>query len=252
MHPPEIRAEILRLVEEGLNDCEVSRRTGVPRATVRDMRRPRYVRKIPAAQCPRCWRAGRRIAFEPAAYAEMLGLYLGDGHISEYARADRLRIFLDSKYPRIVNETETLMRSFFPDNRVGRQPSYGGRMTILWVYSGHLRCLFPQHGPGRKHLRFINLEPWQEEIAGTEPWRLLKGLIRSDGCSFINRTGRYEYLSYGFCNASEGVVRIFVNACEQLRFRHRVTFDERKRMWFVRINRREDVAALVERIGTKM
>lgn len=31
MHPPEVRAEALALVEAGLNDCEISRRLGIPR-----------------------------------------------------------------------------------------------------------------------------------------------------------------------------------------------------------------------------
>jgi hypothetical protein len=44
----------------------------------------------------------------------------------------------------------------------------------------HWPCLFPQHGPGKKHLRTIELVPWQREIAGKEPGRLLRGLIHSD------------------------------------------------------------------------
>ena len=40
MHPPELRAEALALVEFGINDCEISRRLGIPRGTVRDWRRP--------------------------------------------------------------------------------------------------------------------------------------------------------------------------------------------------------------------
>jgi hypothetical protein len=56
-------------------------------------------------------------------------------------------------------------------------------------------CHFPQAGPGKKHERPIVLEPWQAAIVEAEPWRFLRGCIRSDGCVFINRTGRYEYLS---------------------------------------------------------
>jgi hypothetical protein len=36
MHPSHVRAEALALVERGFNDCEISRRLGVPRTTVRD------------------------------------------------------------------------------------------------------------------------------------------------------------------------------------------------------------------------
>ena len=48
--------------------------TGAVRAMCQD--RPR------TWNCPRCWRPMRRLAFSAADYAELLGLYLGDGHIS--------------------------------------------------------------------------------------------------------------------------------------------------------------------------
>jgi len=35
-------------------------------------------------------------------------------------------------------------------------------------FSKHWPCLFPQHGPGRKHNRSIRLEPWQEAIVYEE------------------------------------------------------------------------------------
>jgi hypothetical protein len=43
MHPPEVRAETLALVEAGLNDCEISRRLGIPRGTIRDWRKRRII-----------------------------------------------------------------------------------------------------------------------------------------------------------------------------------------------------------------
>lgn len=42
-------------------------------------------------------------------------------------------------------------------------------------------CLFPQHGPGRKHARPIVLADWQQEIVCEHPGRFLRGLIHSDG-----------------------------------------------------------------------
>ena len=113
---------------------------------------------------------------------------------------DRIRLFLDAKYPNIVDESEALLRSMLPDNRVGRVLAHEGRMAVLWAYSSHLTCLFPQHGAGKKHERPIALEPWQQELVAAAPWAFLRGCIRSDGCVFVNRTGRYEYLSYDFCN----------------------------------------------------
>ena len=48
------------------------------------------------------------------------------------------------------------------------------------------------HAAGRrlsKHERRIILEPWQQDLVDAASWALLRGLIRSDGCVFINRTG---------------------------------------------------------------
>jgi hypothetical protein len=39
-------------------------------------------------------------------------------------------------------------------------------------YSTHWPHLFPQHGPGVKHKREIELEPWQERIVERHPDRL--------------------------------------------------------------------------------
>jgi hypothetical protein len=101
MHPPEVRAEALRMVEGGLNDCEISRRTGIPRRTILDWRRPTHVsrRETPLDTCPRCWRAAKPMRFTAEDYSELLALYLGDGCISNGPRAHRLRIALDAKYP---------------------------------------------------------------------------------------------------------------------------------------------------------
>jgi hypothetical protein len=178
-------------------------------------------------------------------YAELLGLYLGDGHISNHARSQRLRLFLDAKYPRIVDDAEAILRATLPFNRVGRIAAEEGRMTIVWAYSAHLTCLFPQHGQGKKHERPITLEPWQGALVDAAPWAFLRGCVRSDGCVFINRTGPYEYLSYDFSNHSEDILGLFERTCLALGLHPRRT--PRK----IRLNRREDVARLVEHVGRK-
>jgi hypothetical protein len=244
VHAATLHQAALALIAEGVNDCEISRRLGVPRTTVRDWRRPRYLPE-PREACWRCWRPTKPMAFAPADYAELLGLYLGDGHISALARTQRLRIFLDARHVTIVDEAEALLRRCFPDNRVGRISPPGKRMVVLFVYQSHLTCLFPQHGPGKKHERPIVLEPWQESLVEAEPWAFLRGCIRSDGCVFINRTGKYEYLSYCFDNHSADVRRLFVETCAL------VGIDCRPAGTSVRIYRRPSVALMVEHVGVK-
>jgi hypothetical protein len=185
------------------------------------------------------------VRFTPQDYAELLGLYLGDGHISDGARTQRLRLSLDARYPRILAESVALLARCFPCNRVGQVLADDGATVVLWVYHQHLACLFPQHGAGKKHERSIVLEPWQLAIVRAAPWAFLRGCIRSDGCVFVNRTGPYEYLSYDFCNVSAGILDAFVDTCESVGLRPRRTGRR------VRLNRRADVARLVDQVGVK-
>jgi hypothetical protein len=253
MHPPAVREEALRLVAAGLNDCEISRRMGIPRATIRDWRRPSYVPRAsapPRQTCPRCWRTAKPMSFLPEDYAELLALYLGDGCISEHPRTARLRIALDSKYPEIIREARMLLERCFPYNGIDAVLAHGGSCTHLSLYCSHLPCLFPQHGPGAKHKRTISLEPWQWELIELAPWAFLRGCIRSDGCAFVNRTGAYEYLSYDFCNMSWDIVQLFIRTCELVGVRYRATGSP-GRAWRVRVNRRESVNRMLEHVGLK-
>jgi hypothetical protein len=246
VHSPIIRDEALELIAAGVNDCEIARLLGIPRTTVRDWRRPRYVRKTDAPDvCWRCWRATRPVRFTPEDYAELLGLYLGDGHITAMGRTQRLRIFLDSRYTEVVDDAERLLRRCFPANRVARHFRYGGTMAVLVVYHQHLSCLFPQHGPGRKHERRLVAEPWQLALIAETPWRFLRGCIRSDGCVFVNRTGKYEYVSYDFSNLSREIRTLFTFACASAGVDY--TVNSRG----VRVCRRASVALMSEHVGAK-
>lgn len=148
-------------------------------------------------------------------YAHALGLYLGDGCISAAPRTYKLRITLDQKYPNILDECEAAVGALVP-NRVGQVQKIG--CVDITSHSQHWPCLFPQHGPGRKHLRAIILQPWQISVAvERHPYLLLRGLIHSDGCRVMNRvrrpSGTYEYPRYMFCNYSADVREIFTLAC---------------------------------------
>ena len=191
------------------------------------------------------------MTFSGADYSELLGMYLGDGYIARMGRTHRMRIFLDRKYGEILDDCESLLRRCFPGNRVGRQESRDARMTIIGVYSGHLTCLFPQHGPGAKHNRSLALEPWQREIVDANPWPLIKGLTRTDGCSFVNRTGKYSYPSYHFSNRSTDIKDLYLEACAAVGVHCSCNLNQRRQLWEVRINRRPSVALMDEHVGVK-
>ena len=252
MHSPEIKQAALELIAAGHNDCEVSRRLGIPRRTILEWRRPSYKRRVGTERCPRCWRPAKPVSFTADDYAELLGLYLGDGCISEHARTCRLRIALDAKYARIISDAAALTRRCFPANRVDVVTAgLKGNCVNISVYSQHLPCLFPQHGRGPKHERRLILERWQAELVEAAPCGFLRGCIRSDGSVYVNRTGPYEYLSYEFSNRSHDLIRAFASTCDLVGVEHRVNGPDKRGRWSVRIYRRPSVALMQTHVGGK-
>jgi len=217
--------------------------TGIPRSTVRDWRRkgqPRVRQRTAALDCPRC---GGAISAE-SSYAYLLGLYLGDGCISELSRAFRLRVVLDVRYPAIIQEATRTIGTVHRTGRVGVLQRVG--CVEISSYWQHWPCLFPQHGVGRKHPRRIELASWQKAIADTQPQWLLRGLIHSDGCRSLNRVNGGEYPRYIFTNTSSDILKIFCDACET----YGVAF-RRMRWNAISVARRPDVAKLDRVIGPK-
>ena len=64
-------------------------------------------------------------------------------------------------------------------------PSSSGESDILCISHPAIVRAFPQHGPGRKHLRSIVLADWQLELTHAHPGSLVRGLIDSDGCRVV-------------------------------------------------------------------
>jgi hypothetical protein len=118
----------------------------------------------------------------------------------------------------------------------------------IYGYWKHWPCLFPQHGPGRKHLRAIVLTPWQMEIVDTYPRQLIRGLIHSDGCRTINRVwnGRYAYPRYFFTNNSDDILQIFRDTCNRVGIGNRNSKPNT-----ISVAKRQDVATLDRFIGPK-
>ena len=132
---------------------------------------------------------------------------------SSMARAQRLRLMLDAKYPidrrrgrraDAARRPAEQGRSSDPSRRphgdvqgtTGTGPACSRSTARARSTSGRSRS---SPGSRRSSLR--------------RRGAFLRGCIRSDGCVFINRTGRYEYESYDFANLSAAPARLFAATC---------------------------------------
>ncbi len=253
MYDRDTRSRALCLIDQGHSLRSISASTGVSRSTLREWR------DNPAQKqgkfCPRC--ADLPELPDPADdYAYLLGLYLGDGCISVIGDPAKhvwvLRITCADAWPGLVEECQRAMSAIRPANRVGKRQRDG--CTDVLACSRHWVCLFPQHGPGRKHERPIVLEPWQQEIVAAFPGDFARGLVHSDGCRFTNRVRRplaagdrwYEYPRYMFTNESADIRALCGQALDRLGVAWRYS-----RRNTISVARRDATARLDEFVGEK-
>jgi Homeodomain-like domain len=238
-------ALVLELVRARWNDCEIARETGIPRGTVRDWRigrTPNFSRQL--GNCALC--SGNAEALPLPAYPYLLGLYLGDGCITACPRnVYKLRIVCAARYPDLIRQCELAMAEVLP-NKVGRIRKTNEGCWEVYSFSKHWPCLFPQHGPGRKHERKIELVPWQQELVDLDPRPLVRGLLHSDGCRVLNWVNGTPYPRYHFSNVSVDIRGIFGRACDQLGIEWRPN-----NRFSLSVSRRERVALLDEFVGPK-
>jgi hypothetical protein len=231
-----------RLFAAGLNDCAISRQIGVPRTTVRDWRRRPSIRsRDPGRPCGKA----HDFAQLPAeAYCYLLGLYLGDGCISRGARVWHLRITLDKKYPAIIDRCRLAINTLMPGQHAGIVQRVG--CVDVSLFSKHWPCLFPQHGPGKKHTRQIALEAWQQALVDQATEEFVLGLIHSDGCRVVANDRGVMSIRYHFSNRSEDIIGLFTAALDALDIPW-----TRSTKYIVSIYRKAATARLDEFVGPK-
>ena len=78
------------------------------------------------------------------------------------------------------------------------------------------------------------------------PEALLRGLIHSDGCRFINTGTNWRHPRYSFSNLSSDIRRLFCDGCDVLGIHWTVAPRT------VYVSRKRDVARLDEFIGPKV
>jgi hypothetical protein len=244
----------LRLSEIGILDRENARICDVSIAAIRHWRsgRRRALCGAVAARrtgCPRCH--GR--SMDESAYAFLLGLYLGDGSITR-GRRDVFTLWIAccDDWPGLMKAARRAMSDVMPASSVFCVHKQG--CTMVKSTSKHWPCLFPQHGPGRKHTRKIELEEWQFVIVQKYADEFARGLFHSDGWRGVNRVRRrltggdrwYEYPRYLFGNESRDILRLCGETLDQLGVAWRFS-----RPNTISVARREAVARLDEFVGPK-
>jgi hypothetical protein len=255
MYSSEVRRHALTLVGRGISLRSISMSTGISRAALREWRDHPEINADVHAACPRC--AASPALPEPHDdYAYLLGLYLGDGCISRSSTKDKevwkLRIMCADAWPGLIEECARAVSTIRPGNKVSTQQQVG--CTEVISHSKHWPCLLPQHGPGRKHLRNIELESWQRTIVMENPGCFVRGLFHSDGYRGINRVRAhladgdhwYEYPRYLFTNESGDILRLCGETLDRLGVAWR--FSRRNA---ISVARREAVTRLDEFVGPK-
>lgn len=237
--------EVQRLIATGINDCEIARRTGIPRKTVWQWRCDPGTGLRAWAGSSTCGVYHDFAGLPAKPYAYLLGLYLGDGYVSREPKAYRLRITCDKRYPAIIARCREAIDALFPTQSAGVYWRRTGCADV-YQYSKHWPCLLPQHGPGRKHLRKIALEQWQQEIVDRETEEFVTGLIHSDGCRVVANDRGVLSVRYHFSNRSEDIIGLFTAALDRLGITWR-----RSDRYTVSVYRKAATARLDEFIGPK-
>lgn len=140
-------------------------------------------------------------------YSYLLGLYFGDGCIGRVGRTKCLLISLDKKYTKLNEYVKDSFKTLFNKDPgvLDRSIDNGQKCVVNCVvvrhYSVNLGLIFPHEGIGEKHLRKIELQPWQLDIL--DYVQFVKGLIHSDGSYYYNKQGKSW--NYNFCNTSSDI-----------------------------------------------
>jgi hypothetical protein len=254
MHPQTTVDRARQLSEQGLFDREVAQIVGVPLSSVQKWRTG--ARRAPGTEhkagCPRCDGG----PLDEPAYSYLLGLYLGDGCISRGSTRTKdvwkLSIACADAWPGLIQECARAIQAVRLGNKVQMVQRIG--CTEVKGYSRHWPCLFPQHGPGRKHLRKILLAEWQQIIVERYPGEFARGLFHSDGYRGVNRVRRrwgnsdhwYEYPRYLFVNESADILGLCGETLDRLGVEWRFSKPNT-----ISVAKRDAVARLDEFVGPK-
>jgi hypothetical protein len=243
-----VAQQALRLRDARRSTAAIARELAIPRSTVRgwfDSVAGVAQRQEAIGLKPIQWGFESPHQHQGRAYSYLLGMYLGDGHISEMPGTFRLRIFLNRRQYEVIARVKQPILTLLPEHRVGEVHRHASAVTEVGCYSRLWPAIFPQHGPGRKHNRAIKLAPWQATIVRKHPSEFLRGCLESDGCRHRRIVNGRDYPAYSFSNRSRDILALVKWACEFVGVGCRRTSPN------LSIARRPDVARLDRLFGWK-
>ncbi len=170
----------------------------------------------------------------------------------DVATSYALHVFNDRRYVALNDHVADLMRRVKPGGRPHTRDVPGCVVTtVSWK---HWPCLFPQHGPGRKHERVLGMADWQWAFVREHPGDFLRGLFHSDGSRVNNWATRpvggvmkrYDYPRWQFTNCSSEIQQWCCDALDLVGVPWR-----RSNAKTISVSTRAGVARLDELIGLK-
>lgn len=242
---------VLSEYEKNKNISHISKIFDIPRATIKYWINSNILNSIKIREDIDRESIGsvyEHISLNKKDYSFILGLYLGDGCITENGRNNssyKLRIAQDNKYPNVISIIQNSLSNFFgKDSKLIN----GKGCTHITIYDKYLPIYFPQHGKGFKHDRKIKLNDFQSK--NIDDVELLRGLWLSDGSFYIAKHGKYEYERYNFTNKSVDLIEIFGCLLDKLDVKYSKRI-KRNGVWTIEVQNRKYVSILKDILGTK-
>jgi hypothetical protein len=257
VYDTQVKENVKKLFEDGKNKCEISRITGIPRATLTTWIHPRYIAKtnkprnsyVPIINFEQYLNTEEK----RKAYSFILAVYLCDGYISRYKtyRAANIRLFNDLKYQENTKEWAEKLKVLLPENSVNVHKQKSSNSLVVSAHSRKLLDLFPQYGDGCKHNRKLIFCNWQLKIIEEFPEEFIRGCIQSDGCIYtqVMKNG-YSYKRFNFINKSEDIIDLFLSTLKLINISKEKYFQVNRGLFVVQ-NFSKEAVSILEKIISK-
>jgi hypothetical protein len=243
--------EVLKNYEENKNISEIGRIYSIPRSTILYWLKSGTIDNFNLKQeldKKTIDSIYEHISLNKKDYNFILGLYLGDGCITENGRngsSYKLRIAQDINYPKSINLIKDKISKFF--GKDAKLIECKGCYHIT-IYDKYLPFYFPQHDKGFKHNRNVKLNDFQ--IENIEYSELLSGLWMSDGSRYFAKHGKYNYERYNFTNKSLDIINLFEECLNKFEIRYSKRIKPNG-VWIIEIQNKDGVNKIKSIVGIK-